>query len=79
MESGRVDRDRAEAWRNAVAEWERPPTHRYAVFLFGRQVTPWRMSSAAAVVDAFAEGHMTRDEYGQAFSWVGVDIVSRRL
>lgn len=75
----RGDQTRADAWRNMAADWAPRPTHRYAIFLFGRRVTPWRETRAAAMADALAEGHATQDEFGPPYLWAGADVVSERL
>lgn len=75
----RDDQTRADAWRNSTADWSPPPTHRYAVVLFGRRVTPWRDSYVAAIEDALANGHASQDRGDAPYLWVGVDVISERL
>jgi hypothetical protein len=75
----REDQARAPQWRNRTAAWMPPPTHRYAVTLFGRRVTPWRLSMRAAMDDALAEGHATQEPGCAPYMWVGVDLVSEPL
>ena len=79
MESARGDQTRAEAWRNMADAWAPRPTHRYAIFLFGRRVTPWRDRSKAAMADAIAEGYAEEDEWGTPFLWAGAGLVSEQL
>jgi hypothetical protein len=78
MES-RGDQTRADAWRNMAADWAPRPTHRYAIFLFGRRVTPWRESYKAALADALANGHASQEPGDAPYLWVGADVVSERL
>lgn len=79
MESARGEQARADAWRNLADDWSPRPTHRYAIALFGRRVTPWRNRVEAAMADAIAEGHATQGEFGPPYLWAGVGVVREEL
>lgn len=49
----------------------------YAVFLFGRQVTPWA-SHTDAIKDAIAAGFATRDPGEPPYFWAGASLERRR-
>lgn len=54
----------------------RPTKARYAVFAFGKRMTPWRAHRETAVKDAIAGDYASRDDQGQVYFWAECSIES---